>query len=57
MSLCKMVFAYSKLGKAAGMFPAAFINSWLPTLDNLRNFLLTTTSEVLSFLQQLQKAY
>jgi len=28
---------------------------WLPTLDNLRNFLLTTTTEVLSFFQQLRE--
>jgi hypothetical protein len=28
----------------------------LPTLDNLRNFLLTTTTEVLSFFQQLREA-
>jgi len=27
-----------------------------PTLDNLRNFLLTTTTEVLSFFQQAQEA-
>jgi hypothetical protein len=26
-----------------------------PTLDNLRNFLLTTTTEVLSFFQQLRE--
>jgi hypothetical protein len=30
--------------------------TWLPTLDNLRNFLLTTTTEVLSFFQQLREA-
>jgi hypothetical protein len=29
---------------------------WLPTLDNLRNFLLTTTTEVLSFFHQLREA-
>jgi len=28
----------------------------LPTLDNLRNFLLTTTTEVLSFFQQIREA-
>jgi hypothetical protein len=28
----------------------------LPTLDNLRNFLLTTTTEVLNFFQQLREA-
>ena len=36
--------------KAAGVDPAAFVDSWLP---NLRNFFLTATSEVLSFFQQL----
>jgi hypothetical protein len=30
--------------------------SGVPTLDNLRNFLLTTTTEVLSFFQQLREA-
>jgi len=38
------------------LFPAAFLESWLPTLDNLRNFLLTPTTEVLSFFQQLREA-
>jgi hypothetical protein len=27
----------------------------LPTLDNLRNFLLTTTTEVVSFFQELRE--
>src|SRR5215213_3898604 len=26
--------------------PAAFVKSWLPTLDNLRTFFLTTTTEM-----------
>jgi hypothetical protein len=30
--------------------------AFLPTLDNLRNFLLTTTTEVLSFFHQLREA-
>ena len=30
--------------------------SMAPTLDNLHNFLLTTTTEVLSFFQQLREA-
>jgi hypothetical protein len=34
---------------------ATFIDG-LPTLDNLRNFLLTTTTEVLSFFQQVREA-
>jgi hypothetical protein len=39
--------------KAAGIAPAAFIKSWLPTLDNLRNFfLITPTAEIVSFLQE-----
>jgi hypothetical protein len=29
---------------------------FLPTVDNLRNFFLTTTTEVLSFFQQLREA-
>ncbi len=29
---------------------------WLPTVDNLRNFFLTTTTEALSFFQQLREA-
>jgi hypothetical protein len=28
----------------------------LPTVDNLRNFFLTTTTEVLGFFQQLREA-
>ena len=28
---------------------------WLPTVDNLRKFLLTTTTEMLSFFQQLRE--
>jgi len=31
-------------------------DSALPTLDNLRNFLFTTTTEVLIFFQQLREA-
>ena len=38
------------------MVLAAFFNSWLPTVDNLRNFLLTPTTEVLSFLPNLAGA-
>jgi hypothetical protein len=33
---------------------AALFNSWLPTLDNLRNFLMTPMTEMLSFFQILQ---
>jgi len=36
--------------------PAAFFKSWLPTLDNLRNFLLTPPTEMLSFFQKWQVA-
>ena len=46
-----------RLGKRKGRWnlsPTAFIKSWLPTLDNLRNFLLTPTTEALSFLQELR---
>ena len=32
-----------------------FLKELLPTLDNLRNFLLTTTTEMLSFFQQCEK--
>ena len=32
------------------LVPAAF-NSWLPAVNNLRNFFLTPTAEMLSFLQ------
>ena len=42
--------------KAAELVPAAFVKSWLPTLNNLRNFLLTPTAEMLSFLQQVREA-
>ena len=34
----------------------SFASIWLPTLDNLRNFLLTTTTEVISFFHQLREA-
>jgi hypothetical protein len=37
-------------------FLVILTKSWLPTLDNLRNFFLTTTTEVLSFSQQLREA-
>ena len=32
--------------------PATFFKSWLPTVHNLRNFLLTATTEVRSFFQR-----
>jgi hypothetical protein len=35
--------------------PAAFVLS-LPTLDNLRNFFLTATTDMLSFFQKLREA-
>gem|GEM_PF-3462856 len=35
-------------------FPAIFKKSMLPTLDNLRNFLLKPTTEMLSFFQILR---
>jgi len=38
--------------KAAGPIPATFFNL-LPTLDNLRNFLLTPTNEMLNSLQEI----
>jgi len=36
--------------------PVAFVTSCLPTLDNLRNFFLTPTAEMLSFLQTVREA-
>jgi site-specific DNA recombinase len=42
--------------KAAGADSSDLRPIWLPTLDNLRNFLLTPTTEVLSFFQQLREA-
>ena len=41
--------------KAAGNVSSGLRPIWLPSLDNLRNFLLTTTTEVLSFFQQLRE--
>jgi hypothetical protein len=32
------------------------IKKWLPTVDNLRNFFLTRTAEMLYFLQQVREA-
>jgi len=32
------------------------LKKWLPTLDNLRNFLLTPTAEMLNFFQQMREA-
>jgi hypothetical protein len=40
--------------KAAGCCPATFFKSWLPSVDNLRNFLLTPPTEMLSFFQNLR---
>jgi len=40
--------------KAAGIASSGLLQSWLPTLDNLRNFLLTPMTEVLSFFQNLR---
>jgi hypothetical protein len=39
--------------------PAAvsILQLWLPTLDNLRNFFLTLTTEMLSFLQWLRGVF
>ena len=36
-------------GKAAGVNSSGLFNSWLPTVDNLRNWLLTPTIEILTF--------
>jgi hypothetical protein len=33
-----------------------FFQAFFPTVDNLRNFFLTATTEVLSFFQQLREA-
>ncbi|HEX6716544.1 MAG TPA: hypothetical protein VF088_05505 [Pyrinomonadaceae bacterium] len=30
------------------------LKNWLPTVDNLRNFLLTSTTDMLSFFQMLR---
>jgi hypothetical protein len=38
--------------KAAGADSSDLRPIWLPTLDNLRNFLLTSTADMLSFFQQ-----
>jgi hypothetical protein len=44
-----------------GKFEATLVDglffNLLPTLDNLRNFFLTTTTEVLSFFQQCEKRF
>jgi hypothetical protein len=40
--------------KAAGADSSDLRPIWLPTLDNLRNFLLTAPTEVLSFFQNLR---
>jgi hypothetical protein len=37
--------------KGAGADSSDLRSVWLPTLDNLRNFFLTPTTEVLSFFQ------
>jgi hypothetical protein len=42
--------------KAAGADSSDLRPIWLPTLDNLRNFLLTPTAEMLSFFQKSQEA-
>jgi hypothetical protein len=42
--------------KAAGADSSDLRPIWLPTLDNLRNFLLKPTTEVPSFFQQLREA-
>jgi hypothetical protein len=42
--------------KAAGADSSDLRPIWLPTLDNLRNFLLTANAEMLSFFQQLREA-
>jgi hypothetical protein len=42
--------------KAAGDDSSGLRPVLLPTLDNLRNFLLTPMAEVLSFFQQLREA-
>jgi len=47
----------TRLGKekAAGVISIGLAESWLPTVDNLRNFLLTPTTEMLSFFKQLRQ--
>lgn len=42
--------------KAAGADSNGLQNLWLPTVDNLRNFFLTPTAEMLSFFQQVREA-
>lgn len=39
--------------KAAGVNSNDLRHMWQPTVDNLRNFLLKPTTEMLSFLQQM----
>jgi hypothetical protein len=47
------VFTRGYEKKVAGATSSDLRPIWLPTLDNLRNFLLTLPAEMLSFVQQL----
>jgi hypothetical protein len=42
--------------KAAGATSSDLRPIWLPTVDNLRNFLLTPMTEMLSFCEPLREA-
>jgi hypothetical protein len=50
------VKGYLNATKGKASVTTDFLKKWLPTVDNLRNFLLTTTTEMLSFFQQLGEA-
>jgi hypothetical protein len=49
------VFTRGYEKKVAGADSSDLRPIWLPTLDNLRNFFLTTSTEVLSFFQHLRE--
>jgi len=53
MTLAIRTFSEEK--KPLGLSPTALFNSWLPTLDNLRNLFLRPTTEMVSFLQQVRE--
>ena len=54
MFLVRLRWEIEQGNLAAGVSPVARVE--IPTVDNPRNLLLTTTTEVLSFFQQLREA-
>jgi hypothetical protein len=44
-------FLRGKTKRPPALSPATFVQSWLPTLDTLRNFFLAPTTEVLTLFQ------